>query len=351
MSNTYEYEEVPNDPNPENQAILRKYVFLRPRPTADQQKLIDQLRSRLEDLIADSKNPISDEFLMRFLVSRRWDVTKAEEMYRNAKIFREKTFPLKLAAENMMRNLRFGSFELTDIRDRYNRPLMITTNVRHNPSLYPNMDNNHNGYLWGTEMCLRLLEPPYNQFVYIVDVNQAQLRNWDASVMKSVGGLARDYFPDYMGNTFIINYPWGIQALWKLADLLLEKRTRDKVHFLPREEYLKLFPVLFDPEYLYERFGGRRKERLPTETEFDPEVLQLFKKAEKLSGEDRERYFEPELEKAYAKLDPEEVAFWREVQLTSTPLSMRDHPTWKRDRELKLAATASSQSADPAPSD
>ena len=82
----------------------------------------------------------------------------------------------------------------------------------------------------------------------ILDLEGWGLKNFDSKVSTALAEIAKPFYPDYMGvcifyffslyflltflliqQTFIVNYSWVIWGVWKLAKMLLDQRTQEKV--------------------------------------------------------------------------------------------------------------------------
>lgn len=297
--------------------IQGTYVFPRPYLSEDQKRSLAELRGRLADAITDESE--DDVFILRYLIARNWDMNLSEKMFRDAKAWKATTFPMRFRSEALLRFIKFKVVEIRhDIRDRFNRPLVIITGARYNPNLN-NRDHSimQDMFAWGMEYIISLLRKPFPQFTLILDLDNWGLGSFDPKLAKAISALAKPYYPDYMGTTYIINYPWVIWGVWKLAEVLLEEHTKKKIHFVAKNDYQKLFPLLFDANKMYRRFGGTLEELEAPPSEFDAATVSEWKRGAALPKEEREAFFDQKLEEHLMTLPEAEANFWREMQHTA----------------------------------
>eukprot|EP01096_Ripella_sp_DP13-Kostka_P002291 TRINITY_DN13096_c0_g1_i1.p1 TRINITY_DN13096_c0_g1~~TRINITY_DN13096_c0_g1_i1.p1 ORF type:complete len:351 (+),score=124.19 TRINITY_DN13096_c0_g1_i1:46-1053(+) len=297
--------------------IQGTYVFPRPYLTDDQKRMLQQMKERLADVITDESE--DDVFILRYLIARNWDMALSEKMFRDGKVWKASTLPLRFRSEALLRFIKFKIVEVRhDIRDRFNRPLVIITGSRYNPGLnHRDHSIMQDTFTWAMEYIISLLKKPFPQFTLILDLENWGLGSFDPKLAKSISAIAKPYYPDYMGTTYIINYPWVIWGVWKLAEVLLEEHTKKKIHFVAKADYQKLFPLLFDADRLYTRFGGNAEEAYIPPSEFDSAISSEWKKGSALPKEEREAFFDQKLEEHLQTLPEAEANFWREMQHTA----------------------------------
>eukprot|EP01094_Clydonella_sp_ATCC50884_P005579 TRINITY_DN14520_c0_g1_i1.p2 TRINITY_DN14520_c0_g1~~TRINITY_DN14520_c0_g1_i1.p2 ORF type:complete len:176 (+),score=70.88 TRINITY_DN14520_c0_g1_i1:205-732(+) len=167
------------------------------------------------------------------------------------------------------------------------------------------------------------------------------MRGFDRKYTTMTSALSQAYYPDYMGLTIIVNYPWAVWGAWKVAEYVLDAHTLAKIKFMSKADATALLADLFEPEDLYERFGGKRKEVEPAGSEFDAEVTKWWQKTRKLPEAEREAEFERALQAFYDEECTEEEKAWWEAMRHSDGDPMA-HPMPLRSSASSSSTTASS---------
>ena len=81
-------------------------------------------------------------------------------------------------------------------------------------------------------------------------------------LFKLAAQVGSDYYPETMGNTFIINAPMLFRGIWKVAKGFLDERTRNKIK-LKGGDYLPLLLEFVDEENLPDFLGGKCTDQFP----------------------------------------------------------------------------------------
>ena len=83
-------------------------------------------------------------------------------------------------------------------------------------------------------------------------------------LFKLAAQVGSDYYPETMGNTFIINAPMVFRGLWKVAKAFLDERTRNKIKVLGGS-YLPTLLEFVEEENLPTFLGGKCTEPFPSD--------------------------------------------------------------------------------------
>ena len=73
--------------------------------------------------------------------------------------------------------------------------------------------------------------------------------------IKAISKIAQDYYPECLGNMFIVNTPLLFSGAWACIKPWLDKRTRDKISTHGSKYQKKLFELV-DPDDLPQFLGG-----------------------------------------------------------------------------------------------
>lgn len=91
----------------------------------------------------------------------------------------------------------------------------------------------------------------------IIDIAGVSIRQVPAAYghIRRVSEVTQNYYPERLGQTYIINAPWGFGGVWNVIKAWLDPVTREKIHVLGsgyKKELLAQVPA----ESLPKRYGG-----------------------------------------------------------------------------------------------
>ena len=76
--------------------------------------------------------------------------------------------------------------------------------------------------------------------------------------------MGSDYYPEIMGNTFIVNAPTLFRGIWKVAKGFLDEKTRNKIKVLGGS-YLPTLLEFVEEENLPQFLGGKCTIQFPSD--------------------------------------------------------------------------------------
>jgi len=71
--------------------------------------------------------------------------------------------------------------------------------------------------------------------------------------------VCQDYYPETLGNVYILNPPFIFYALFALVKPFLGESTKEKIQLIRGKDCDKLCRDLIEPEHLPEQLGGKLK--------------------------------------------------------------------------------------------
>mmetsp|Transcript_34179 Transcript_34179/g.61636 ORF Transcript_34179/g.61636 Transcript_34179/m.61636 type:complete len:272 (-) Transcript_34179:466-1281(-) len=191
-----------------------------------------------------------DDFtLFRFLKARNWNIAKATEMYANmAKWRKEKNI------DQLYDTFRFDEEpqilkhypHFFHKRDKFGRPVYVehlgqtdSDQILSIISLERLMD--YHIYEWEKlereilVECSKDAGKPILTKTVIIDMKGISMKNFGSAarkILRSVAAIDQDYYPEHLGQMFIVNAPTIFRAIWSVVNPLLEERTRRKILIL-----------------------------------------------------------------------------------------------------------------------
>lgn len=243
--------------------------------TADQQSAYDKFRVHLADgkLLLEGHD---DQWtLLRFLKARQWDVERAVQMYNTMTKWRKEHKPDELHRTYVFHELDtvFQHYpHFFHKTDKYGRPLYIELLGKTDPAKLLEVTTlerllDYHICEW-EELKARLLPAcstlrgrPIITKSVVLDLKGVSLKNFGSAaqrILKTIAHVDQDYYPEHLGQMFIINTPTVFRAIWAFVNPMLEERTRRKIVILG-SDYLPTLVQLVPLDSLPELLGGTSK--------------------------------------------------------------------------------------------
>lgn len=216
--------------------------------------------------------PYDDAYLLRFLRARKFDLQKTLLMWNNFIQWRK---------ENNVDTIdTFVFHELEEVKkfyphgyfrtDRKGRPVYIERLGKLKlTELFKvtTQDRLIRHYTQSYERLLKQIFPgcsvacgsPISQGVTILDCKGGSLSMVSGKVydfIKLASKLGQDYYPEILGDMFIINTPMLFTGVWAMIKGWLDEKTRNKIKVLG-SKYEKELHACVDPENLPDFLGGK----------------------------------------------------------------------------------------------
>jgi len=263
----------------------RKWNVVQDPPKAQEQQIIDNLRTQL----ADKLRPTDDNAMIaRFCRARTYNFDQTKLMLENFLKWRDdiKADMIQMTPE-LDKFFKYQTVMLLPSVDKFGRSILFCQPRNHNPNVR-DMDISNNAFYYVINLAISRLPEGLENYVTITDLAGYGLRNNDWGLMKAQANDLSSYYPERLGVSFIINAPWFVPGVWKVLSRWLDERTRRKNYFLGKDFKATLLEVI-DENSLPEILGGKLK--LP------PQELDMWANI-KAESPIVERDLEKELEKA-----------------------------------------------------
>lgn len=219
----------------------------------ERQKL-DQLTQRLQ---ADYAHDVKDKpTLVRFLKARKWDVDKAENMFRHRMKWINDYQPHKIT-ENDVRECCEAGKAFFYGRDKLGRPILIIRAARHRKG--DNLDLFFKYFVYLSELGQMMAPyPPHNQYLIVYDRAASNRKNLDpkgALKMVSLG----DYYPEMIGTACVTHPNLLYQFLFNASRAFMDPVTIGKIKLFStkrREMFAQWLDMVGDRSQVLPDMGG-----------------------------------------------------------------------------------------------
>jgi len=236
-----------------------------------QKKVFEEFKALLKEKNEFKEEEHNDYLLLRFLRARDFDLNKTYEMFSNCEKWRE-----SIKIKELCKNFEFPEEEEVHKLyprfyhkvDKYGRPIYIEQlgpldlKKLFNVTTEEKMINHH---VYEYEKLIHTRFPACsNKAGYhietsctIMDLKKVGLFQFAKafSFIKSSSAIAQDYYPEMLGQMFIINAPMLFTSTWKLITPLLDPVTVKKIKILGTKYESEIFKVI-DKENFPKFLGG-----------------------------------------------------------------------------------------------
>jgi hypothetical protein len=237
----------------------------------EQLKVLEEFRAAVTNM-GCTNPPYDDAYLLRFLRARKFDLTKALQMWSNF---------IKWRQENSIDSVDTYDFsEIDEVKkfyphayfrtDRKGRPIYIERVGQlklQNLFKVTTQDRLVKYYCQSYERLLKEIFPacskaagqPIAQTCTILDLKGGSMSMMSSQVYNFVqlaSKLGQDYYPEILGQMFIVNAPMLFTGVWAVIKPWIDEKTRNKIKILGSKYEKELFEVI-DPQNLPDFLGGK----------------------------------------------------------------------------------------------
>jgi len=240
--------------------------------TEEQKKTLEDFKAMLKEKNEFKEAEHTDHLLLRFLRARDFDLNKTYEMFSNCEKWRE-----SIKIKDLCKNFEFPEEEEVHKLyprfyhkvDKFGRPIYIEQlgpldlKKLFNVTTEEKMINHH---VYEYEKLIHKRFPACSKRAgyhietscTIMDLKKVGLFQFAKafSFIKSSSVIAQDYYPEMLGQMFIINAPLLFTSTWKLITPLLDPVTVKKIKILGGKYENEIFEVI-DPENFPKFLGGK----------------------------------------------------------------------------------------------
>jgi hypothetical protein len=205
-----------------------------------------------------------DNFMLRFLRARKYDVTKALESLAFTLRWRQEEFKadeLLLKGElevartqdkGLLLQFEIGKAFIYGI-DRKDRPLVVVKPELHDPKTQSDYDMERYVVLIIEAVRGFMKEPMVDTAAVVFDFTNFTLANLDYAVLKFIFKCLEAHYPECLGFLFIHRAPWIFNGVWNIIKHWIDPVVAAKISFTKTYEDLAEF---IEPKYILKDLGG-----------------------------------------------------------------------------------------------
>lgn len=199
-----------------------------------------------------SENPMSEKTALKFLISRKFDVERALQLYQMHEVTRlqERLTSIDLNDPNLKAELESGKFTIWKHRDANNSTIAVFTAKLHSPSKTSKNQSNKKiihrdtlqGIVYQLDSALEDITTQRNGIVFIYNMSDSDYSNFDYELCQKILNLLKGAYPAKLKKVLIVSPPLWFRAPFHLLRLIVREKLRDRVWLVNIGELLDHIP-------------------------------------------------------------------------------------------------------------
>uniref|UniRef100_A0A7S1IMF2 CRAL-TRIO domain-containing protein n=1 Tax=Eutreptiella gymnastica TaxID=73025 RepID=A0A7S1IMF2_9EUGL len=194
-----------------------------------------------------------NEFFLRFLRARDFDLDKASGLMLSYLEWRRKVYPQGAPTHIVEPRTHFGAV-YADYLDKKGRPVLVVR-ARYHDKTRSTEETRHVIVMF-MDGIVHHIHKPATQFSVLVDLNGFGYANADLTALKSTLSILDNYFPERLGNLWFIHANFVFMSLWKVVKSFIPVQTASKIFFYG-PDYQERLRESIDPRVLPNAYGGQ----------------------------------------------------------------------------------------------
>uniref|UniRef100_H3DKC7 Tyrosine-protein phosphatase non-receptor type 9 n=1 Tax=Tetraodon nigroviridis TaxID=99883 RepID=H3DKC7_TETNG len=211
-------------------------------------EFLDEVRSREQP---HSAGLVSQPTAVKFLMARKFDVSRAIELfqaYKNTRI-KEGIININPDEEPLRSELLSGKFTVLPGRDAKGAALALFTARLHRPDI-----TTHKAVLqaiiYQLDKAIESAQTQREGLIFIYDMTNSSYGNFDYELCVKILNLLKGAFPARLKCVFIVSSPLWFRAPFAVLRLFVREKLRERVCTLKGHELTSHIPVTSLPEHL-----------------------------------------------------------------------------------------------------
>uniref|UniRef100_A0A672RQZ5 Tyrosine-protein phosphatase non-receptor type 9 n=1 Tax=Sinocyclocheilus grahami TaxID=75366 RepID=A0A672RQZ5_SINGR len=194
---------------------------------------------------------VSQMTAVKFLVARKFDVSRAIDLfqaYKNTRI-KEGIYNINPNEEPLRSELLSGKFTVLPGRDAKGAALALFTARLHRPEL-----TTHKAVLqaiiYQLDKAIESVQTQRDGLIFIYDMTNSTYANFDYELCVKILNLLKGAFPARLKCVFIVSSPLWFRAPFAVLRLFVREKLRERVCTVKAHELVNHIPVSSLPEHL-----------------------------------------------------------------------------------------------------
>lgn len=198
----------------------------------------------------ESENPMSEKTALKFLISRKFDIQRAIQLYRNHEIirFREHLTTIDPNDPDLKAELDSEKFTILKKRDPNNSAIAVftaklhTKSTKNNPHRKKSHRDTLQGIVYQLDSILEDIVTQRNGIVFIYNMSDSDYSNFDYDLCQKILNLLKGAYPAKLKKVLIVSPPLWFKAPFHLLRLIVREKLRDRVLLLRMDQITEHIP-------------------------------------------------------------------------------------------------------------
>ncbi|KAF5180352.1 Phosphatidylinositol transfer protein, partial [Thalictrum thalictroides] len=201
---------------------------------------------------------VDDVVLKRFLRHRKLDVEKASDSFLKYLTWRNTFVPNGSISESEIQNqLALKKLFLQGF-DKKGRPIAVVFQGRDVPTNgKKSLDELKRYMVYILDKICARMSNGQEQFTAIVDLKGWGFSNFDLNATPLILSMLQEYYPETVGQIYMINQPFTLRAVWKIVSPFIRSNTKKKFVFVDNNKVTQTLVQDIDEDQLPEIYGGK----------------------------------------------------------------------------------------------
>ncbi|KAK3865554.1 hypothetical protein Pcinc_028848 [Petrolisthes cinctipes] len=187
--------------------------------------------------------PLSWNTAVKFLMARKFDVSRAVSLYEQheATRHREGLVNLKPTTDPLLSELSTGKFTILPCRDESGAAIAVFTAHLHEPRL-TTQQTTLQGVVYQLDAALESTETQRCGLIFIYDMTESAYQNFDYQLSQKILTLLKGGYPARLKKVLIVTAPLWFKAPFKVLRLFVREKLRDRVYTVSLPELVNHIP-------------------------------------------------------------------------------------------------------------
>lgn len=199
--------------------------------TAEQEQATKQFLDAVNRQRRRRLGPVSWSTAVKFLVARKFDVTRALALYETHEATRHREGLVRFdpTREPLKSELETGKFTILPTRDATGAAIAVFTARKHYPQ-----ESTHQttlqGVVYQLDVALESVDTQRSGLVFIYDMSDSKYSNFDYDLSQKILTLLKGGYPAKLKKVLIVTAPLWFKAPFKILRLFVREKLRDRVY-------------------------------------------------------------------------------------------------------------------------
>lgn len=215
---------------------------------------------------------MTDAQIYRFCRARQFKTPKVQEMIEEYFAWCARVRPDQIRFRDIALQAETGKVSVRG-KDRFGRTVMVLHNEYENSQDHA---ANIKHMIWNLDKAVRDMnnaQPGPSRYVVVLQMSGFSYFNQPPMhVAKEIANALGNAYPERLGNVFIFNAPWLFRAFYTALTVVLDERTKKKIHFVKENEYEDKLSFFLGENWPQLTGIGQKQVNDKTAHGFDPEA-------------------------------------------------------------------------------